>query len=146
MHGCKLMRVSLFTSHFLSVLVLLAACSSRGAAQNVVFSAAANTSKLGVNDQLQVTYTLQDIESVQSLTPGHNRDFKVLAGPFQSQSTNMQIVGNRMIQNSSISFTFVLQPRHTGAITIPPAVAKDAAGHAYQSNALSVEIGRASCR
>ncbi len=126
------------TIPFLSALFLLAACGN-AEAQNVVFSANANASKIGVADQLQVTYTIQDVDGLQSLNPNF-KDFKVLGGPFQSQSTNMQVVGNRMIQSSSISLTFILQAKHTGAIVIPPATAKDAAGHSFQSNTLPVEV------
>jgi hypothetical protein len=134
------MKSSLFTIHLLTAFLLLLTSCDAAMAQNVVFSANANASRVGAADQLQVTYTIQDVDGLQSFIPNHNKDFKVLAGPFQSQNTTMQVVGNRMVQNSSMSFTFVLQPRHTGAIVIPPAVAKDAAGHSYQSNAIQVEV------
>jgi hypothetical protein len=123
----------------LPLFVLLAACSIGAHAQNVVFSANANAGKIGVADQLTVTYTIQDVEGLQSITPSF-KDFKVLGGPFQSQSSNMQVVNGRMTQSSSVSLTFVLQPRHTGRLTIPAAVAKDAGGHSYESNALDVEV------
>lgn len=137
--ACLIMRVPRFTVHLLPVLLLLAACSAGVSAQDVVFSANANAGKIGVADQLTVTYTIQDVDGLQSITPSF-KDFKVLGGPFQSQSTNMQIVGNRMMQSSSVSLTFILQPKHTGKLVIPAATAKDASGNSYLSNALEVEV------
>lgn len=133
------MKLSSFTVPLLSGLLLIAASCGIAVAQNVVFSANANASKLGVADQLTVTYSIQDVDGLQSLTPVF-KDFKVLGGPFQSQSSSTQIIGNRMMQSTSISLTFILQPRRTGSITIPAATAKDAAGHTYQSNTLPVEV------
>jgi hypothetical protein len=138
-NGRIAMKVSSFTIRLLLAFLVLASCKDYARAQNVVFSASANASKIGDADQLQVTYTIQDANGLQSLTPNF-KDFRVLAGPFQSQSSNVEIVGNRMVQSSSISVTFILQPRHTGSVTIPPAVAKDASGRSYQSNVIPVEI------
>lgn len=134
------MKPSSFTTLLLCTLFPVLAACGIASAQNVVFSADANLSKVGTADQLQVTYTVQDLNGLQSFTPSHNREFKVLAGPFQSQNTSVQVVGNRMMQSSSMSFTFVLQPRHAGTIVIPPAIVKDAAGHTYRSNAIQVEV------
>lgn len=134
-----IMRVSTFTVYTLPLLILIAACGSGSYAQNVVFSANANAAKIGLADQLTVTYTIQDVDGLQSITPSF-KDFKVLGGPFQSQSTSMQMVGNRTTQSSSVSLTFILQPKHTGKLNIPPAVAKDADGHNYQSNAIEVDV------
>ena len=118
---------------------LLLACGSV-LAQNVVFTANASAPKIGLSDQLQVTYTIQDANNLQQVAPGSFHDFQVVGGPFQSQSTSIQMNGNRTVQSISISLTYVLQPRHTGNLAIPPAVAKDAAGHNYQSNALTVQV------
>ncbi len=132
------MKASSRTIPLLSLFLCLACCGVAGA-QNVVFSANANATKIGAADQLTVTYTIQDVDGLKSLNPVF-KDFKVLAGPFQSQSTNMQMVGNRMMQSSSVSLTFILQAKHTGTVTIPPAVANDVAGHSYQSNPLTIEV------
>lgn len=133
------MRVSTFTVHMLPFLLLLAACGVAANAQDVVFSANANAAKIGQADQLTVTYVIQDVNGLQSITPNF-KDFRVLGGPYQSQSTNMVVENGRATQSSSVSLTFVLQPRHAGRITIPPAEAKDAAGNSYRSNALEVEV------
>ncbi len=109
-------------------------------AQNVVFTAQAGASKIGVRDNVQVQYTIRDAQNLQSITPPNSPDFNIVQGPFQSQSSSTQISGNRAITSQSISLTYVLQPKHEGIFTIPPVLAKDAAGHTYQSNALTITV------
>jgi hypothetical protein len=109
-------------------------------AQNVVFSATAGANRIGVKDQVQVQYTVKDAENLQTISPPASPDFVIVQGPFQSQSSQTSVVGNRMVTSQSISLTYVLQPRREGTFTIPPAVAKDAAGHTYQSNALTIQV------
>ncbi|MCW3123241.1 MAG: hypothetical protein JWQ38_2733 [Flavipsychrobacter sp.] len=109
-------------------------------AQNVVFTAAIGANKIGVKDRVQVQYTVKDAQNLQSISPNFGPDFVVAGGPFQSQSSSTQISGNRAVSSQSISLTYVLQPKHEGTFTIQPAIAKDAAGHTYQSNAVQIQI------
>lgn len=123
----------------LLLLVAIIACRETSA-QNVVFTATASANKIGIKDAVQVEYTLKDAQNPQSISPGNSPDFAVVQGPFQSQSSNTQIAGNRVVQSQSVTLTYVLQPRHEGTFTIPPAVAKDAAGHTYQSNPVTIQV------
>ncbi len=110
-------------------------------AQNVVFSASASAGKIGMQDQLQVTYTIQDATNLQSVTPqGLNKDFEIVAGPFQSQSSQISYVNGRTTQTVNVSLTYVLVPKRTGTLTVPSAIAKDADGHSYQSNSIPVQV------
>ncbi len=124
---------------FILPLLVLIGCRQAGA--QVVFSAAASASKIGTADQLQVTYTVQDAQGLRSLNPGSAfKDFRILAGPFQSQNTSIQMSGGQTVQSTSYTFTFIVQPKHAGTLTIAPAVASDAGGHSYQSNPLQIEV------
>src|SRR6185437_6526623 len=105
------------------ICVLVLTGCDYGMAQNVIFSASANASKIGMQDQLHVTYTLQDAKNIQQMGPENLSDFVVLAGPFQSSSSNIMIQGNNVQQTSNISWTYVLRPKHTGALTVPTLVA-----------------------
>lgn len=105
-------------------------------AQGVSFVASPTTAKMGVKDQIQVTFTISNVENLADLRPNGFGDFVHVAGPFQSQSMSY-INGTR---TSSISLTYVLQPKHEGKLIVPPAVAKDASGHVFQSNPITVEV------
>lgn len=109
-------------------------------AQNVVFTATAGADKIGMKDQVQVQYTVTDAQNLQSITNPSTADFAIVAGPYQQQSTQVNVVGNKMVQSSSVSLTYVLQAKHEGTFTIPPVTAKDAAGHTYQSNPVTITV------
>ncbi len=109
-------------------------------AQNVVFTATPSAQKMGVKDQVQIQYTVKDAQNLQSISPGSSADFAIVAGPYQSNSSNISIVGNRTVQSQSITLTYVLQPKHEGTLTIPAGTAKDAAGHVYQSNPVTIQV------
>jgi hypothetical protein len=118
------------------------ACGYLGMAQNVTFTAQAGATKMGVKDQVQFTYTIQNAQGLRTLGPsGDNfNDFDVVGGPYQSQSTNVAVTNGHMVQSQSISLTYILKPKHTGNLTVPPGIAKDASGHSYQSNPVSIQV------
>ena len=116
-------------------LLLLGVCC-HALAQNVAFIAAPSSPKMGVKDQVQVTFTIRNVDNLTELRPTGFGDFVHVDGPFQSQSMSF----NNGARSSSITLTYVLQPRHEGKLTIPPATAKDASGHTYQSNSVTIEV------
>lgn len=127
-----------YSSFFiLPVLLLQSICA---AGQNVVFTATAGASKMGLNDQIEVSYTIRDAENLQGIGPGNLKDFVIVGGPFQSQSSNITVSGGRTVQTMSVSLTYVMQPRHTGNLTIPAGMAKDAGGNTYQSNPINIQV------
>ncbi len=128
----------MWRSYIVFLLMIGAGCHAW--AQNVVFIAQAGANKIGTKDNVQVVYTIRDAQNLQSMTPPSSPDFNIVQGPFQSQSSQTNIVGNKMTTSQSISLTYVLQPKHEGNFTIPPVTAKDAAGHIYQSNALTIQV------
>ena len=109
-------------------------------AQNVEFIAMAGADKMGKDNQIEIIYTVRDAENLQSIAPGKTKDFKLVAGPYYSTSSSVNIVGNHAVQSSTTSATFIFQPTNTGNLTIPPGVAVDAAGHTFQSNALNIQV------
>jgi len=123
-----------------SIVFLLLAGSCSVWAQNVVFIAEAGANKIGMKDQVQVQYTVKDAQNLQSISPPLTSDFAIVGGPYQSSSSAVNVIGNRMVQSQSITLTYVLQPKHEGSFIIPPVVAKDAAGHSYQSNAITIQV------
>lgn len=122
------------------VLLLLTSAFHVADAQNVVFTAVAGANKVGVKDQVEVQYTIRDAQNLQSVTNPSDADFIIVGGPYQSQSSNTSITGNKVVTSQSLSLTYVIQPRKEGTFTIPPITARDAAGHQYQSNALTIQV------
>ena len=120
-----------------SIVFLLAiGVSCRAWSQNISFVASPSANKIGVKDQVQVTFTISNAPDLRDFTPPNFKDFAVLGGPYQQ--TSMTITNGA--RSSSISLTYLLQPRHEGNIFIPPAIAKDGAGHSYQSNQVAIEV------
>ncbi|MES2479169.1 MAG: BatD family protein [Bacteroidota bacterium] len=109
-------------------------------AQNVVFSAEANANPVGIEDQIQVSFTIENVQELQGIQNPSFPGFKVLGGPFQSQSTNYSFNGSQQVRTSSISLSYVLQATKTGDLTIPPISAKDGQGKIYQSNSLTIKV------
>ena len=108
--------------------------------QNTVFSVNASAGKIGIKDQLQVDYTIQDAPNLRSIATPKFEDFTVVGGPFSRQSTSITSDGNKMVQTVSITYSYLLQPRKTGTLTIPSTTAKDAGGAVYESNKLTVQV------
>lgn len=133
-------RIKYMWRYCIAVSLLLAFFLHAGA-QNVVFTAAAGANKIGVKDRVEIQFTVRDAQNLQSITPSLKSPlFDVVGGPFQSQSSNTQIIGNKMITSESFTLTYVIQPKQEGTISIPPATAKDASGHTFQSNAVTIQV------
>jgi BatD DUF11 like domain len=123
-----------------SILTLLSLTACQVFAQNVVFTATPTANRIGAKDAVQIQYTVKDAQDLVSLEPGRSSDFQVVGGPFQSSSSSFTVVNNRMVQSQSITVTYVLQPKKQGMLSISPGVAKDRAGHTYQSNPVNIEV------
>jgi len=120
--------------------LLMAASFCPALAQNVVFTAVANANKIGTKDQLQVTFTVKDAKDLRSIMPGSFSDFNKLGGPYQTNNSSVNMMGNQAVMSQSVSVTYVLQAKHEGTCNITPAIAKDASGHTYQSNPLTIQV------
>lgn len=109
-------------------------------AQHAVFSAAASAPKIGLKDQLQVDYTIRNLENLRSIAEPNFQDFQVVGGPFQRQSSNISITNGKMVRSISVTFSYVLQPKKTGNLSVPPAIVRDADGQSYESNGLEIHV------
>ena len=81
-------------------------------AQQLVFSTQVGGEKMGIKDQLQVDYVLQNAQQIESLSPPNYTDFNIVGGPYQSSQSNIQMMGNRMVESKTITISYVLQPKH----------------------------------
>jgi hypothetical protein len=109
-------------------------------AQHVVFSAEASANPIGIEDQVQVTFTIENVQELQGIQTPDFPGFKVVGGPFQSQSTNYTFNGNQQVSSSSVSLTYILQASKAGVLVIPSIIARDGSGKTYQSNVLNIRV------
>lgn len=121
------------------LVLLLFTGSFMAYAQNVVFTGVA-PSKMGIRDQANIQYTIRDAQDLRTVTNPSDADFVIVGGPYQSQSSNTSISGNRVVTSQALTLTYTVQARKEGTFTIPPITARDAAGHAYQSNAVTIQV------
>lgn len=102
-------------------------------AQTPFLAATANKSTIGLNEQLQITYTFNG--AGRSFQGPDLREFNILSGP--NQSSNMQYINGQFSQ--SISFTYYLQARNVGNYKIGPA-SIEAEGKRIASNVVQVTV------
>jgi len=65
--------------------------------------------------------------------------FDVLAGPFESHSSSMQIINGKTSSSVSVSYTYTLQAQKTGTFTISSA-SITVEGQKYTSNGVSIKV------
>lgn len=133
-------RISNMWRYCIVSLLVLAGCDM-AFAQNVVFVAQAASEKIGTQDQMELQYTIQNAGDIQSLMPPPTltKDFIITQGPYSSTFSNTSIVNGKVTSSQGINVTYVIQPRKPGNYTLGPATAKDAAGHTYQSNSVTIQ-------
>ena len=66
-------------------------------------------------------------------------DFDVLFGPSISTSFSQRTVNGKTTSESSVTYTYILMPKKTGAFTISPASIK-VDGSNYESNSLQIKV------
>ena len=66
-------------------------------------------------------------------------DFTVVWGPQKGTSTSIQMINGKTTRSSQTSYTYILQARKTGNLTIQPATAK-VKGTQVQSNPVTIQV------
>ncbi len=100
-----------------SVLAVFLALAGDCYAQDGSFTATVDKTTLSVGDQLALSFSLNGSTSADNFQPPSLSDFLVASGP--NPSTNMEIVNG--VVSSSITYSYVLQPKAVGKFTIGPA-------------------------
>lgn len=101
------------------------------------FTAKASKTKLGVNERLKVTYTI-DKQGADNFTPPSFNHFKVIAGPFRS--SNFSMINGKTSYEQALIYT--LQPKEKGKFTIAPATITYN-GKIIKSNPLKITVTKA---
>lgn len=110
---------------------------SVGANETVEFTAQApNTAVVGV--PFQLVYSVNNKRAKDLVTPVL-KDFEVLAGPFSSSYSSMEVVNGKMTSSVQIKYTYTLMARKVGNFQIGPGsiVIKS---KKYHSNAVTIKV------
>jgi len=122
-------------SIFLLSLIILFTSLTR-ADEPVRFTASAPSTVI-MDRPFQLVYTIN--ASGRDLRVPEINNFDILAGPFQSSSSSIQIINGRQSASESNSFTYTLQAQKTGTFTIPSASIV-VGGQKYTSNGVSIKV------
>ncbi len=90
-----------------------------------------------LNNPFQLVYSVN--ASGRDLRTPEINGFDVLAGPFESHSSSMQIINGKSSSSVSVSYTYTLQAEKTGTFTIPSA-SITISGQKYTSNGVSIKV------
>ena len=109
-------------------------------AQDASFEASVDRNPVALGDSFQLSFTLHNVSGgARNLKLPELGGFRIQSGP--SQSSNMQIVNGSV--SSSLTFSYVLQPKELGKVTIGVA-SIEAGGKSYSSAPLQVEVVKGS--
>lgn len=106
------------------------------AQEPVRFSASAPSTVI-LDRPFQLVYSVN--ASAKDLRVPEINNFDVLAGPFESHSSSMQMINGKTTSSVSVSYTYTLQGQKTGTFTIPSA-SIIAGGQKVTSNGLSIKV------
>jgi hypothetical protein len=110
------------------------------AAAELNFTAAVDRTQVGVNEPLTLTVTVQgeNIGQVPAPQLPDMPDFTI-AGRSSSQSTSIQFINGKLIQQGSISYIYTLLPKKEGTFTIA-ACTIEFQDQTYQTQPISITV------
>jgi hypothetical protein len=118
---------------------LLLILATLGMAQEADFSASVDKNPVAVGDQFTLSFTLANagMGGGKNLKLPDLLHFHILAGP--NQSSSMQFVNGAV--SSSVTYTYILQPKEIGKFTIAPATI-EAGGKTLATKSIALEVVR----
>lgn len=119
---------------YISIILFL--CSTTLFAQ-LEFTTEVSKNKLGVNQRFRIIFSVNKQGADNFKAPNFNH-FKVVGGP--SSSVNQSWINGK--STYSQSYIYILQPKNTGAFTIPPATI-EYKGKTISSNSVKIEVTKA---
>lgn len=118
------------------LLVLLSIFGAIIRADEVTFKASAPEAVI-MGETFRLSYTVN--AEGKDLRIPEIADFDVLIGPSTSTSVSTQAINGKMSTETSLTFTYILQPKKEGTFTIAPATIK-VNNAIYTSNALRIKV------
>ena len=97
--------------------------------------------KINEGDSVILTVTATNIKGDPDVSLPKMKDFKVVSGPNQSSSTNVQFVNGKMTKNSTVTLTWTLIPVKTGQVTVPT-IKIHAGKKSFSSSPISISVSK----
>ncbi len=91
-----------------------------------------------VNRQFMLRYTLNRKSNTEPRVPAIE-NFEILAGPYRSESSSVQIINGQKTSSQSVTYSYTLKADKEGEFTIPGATIK-IEGKEYTSNSVKVKV------
>ena len=95
-------------------------------------------SSVGLDETFRVEYILSTSDATDFHCPA-SADFEILGGPSTSTRSSMQWVNGKSSSSSSITYTYILQARHTGKLALPRPTVK-VGGKTFHSSAATIIV------
>lgn len=130
---CIFTRIKTYFLLFAATLAALLVGIAAGA--QAKFTTVVNEKQAGLNEYIQVEYTVEDAKSVETISPPSFKNFRLIQGPIQS--SGMSIINGALSQYKSVSY--VLQPLVTGKLSIAGALAV-IDGKSVRSNTVLIDV------
>ena len=134
-YSMSVMRSGRMRLSLIAVLVMLSSVAR--ASDDVTFEASAPNTVVN-GESFQLVYTLSNVSGKEPRLPEID-GFEIIAGPFKSTSSSVQIINGKMTSEKSTRYTYTLLAQKEGTFTIPPATIV-AGREKYQSNALQIKV------
>jgi hypothetical protein len=92
---------------------------------------------VAAGEQFEVTYAITAQPS--GFKPPEFKNFNLIGGPSTSSSSSVQFINGKVIQNTTISYTYYFTANSPGTFTVEPAKAT-VDGKSYFSNGFTIEV------
>jgi hypothetical protein len=127
----------------MTLLCAIALTGALACAQGSQFSAGVDRTQVGNGEQFTLQFTLANAGTGggKNLQLPDLSKFHIMAGP--NESSSMQIINGAV--SSSVTYSYVLQPKETGKFTIGPA-SIEAGGTTLRSSPIAIEVVKGSTR
>ena len=90
-------------------------------------------------DSIILTITAKNVKSEPDVRLPNLQEFKIVSGPSQSSSTNVQFVNGKVTKSATTTLSWTLVPIKTGKLTIPAMVIK-AGKQSFTSSPVSITV------
>ena len=97
--------------------------------------------RINEGDSITLTITAKNVKSDPDVQLPNFQDFKIVSGPNQSSSTNVQFVNGKMTKSSTTTLAWTLITTKTGKLTIPDTVIK-AGKPSFTSSPISITVSK----